>query len=94
MSYFCGIFHLTVTAILSIATLSTYILAAFRSAGAPPLIAWGSYPAVGRGGLGDYNFCHMCSKPKPPGTHHCRSCGMCVLDMDHHCPFVGLHLYS
>ncbi|KAI3698361.1 hypothetical protein L2E82_41855 [Cichorium intybus] len=89
VSYFCGIFHLTVTGILSITTLLTYVLAAFRSPGAPPLITWGSYPSVGRGGLDDYNFCHLCSKPKPPSAHHCRSCGMCVLDMDHHCPFIG-----
>lgn len=89
MNYFCGIFHSIMVAILSITTLSTYILAAFRSPGAPPLISWGSYPAVGRGALGDYTFCHLCSKPKSPSAHHCRSCGMCVLDMDHHCPFIG-----
>lgn len=89
VSNFCGIFHMIVTAILSISTISTYVLASFRSPGVPPLISWGSYPAVGRGGLADYNFCHICSKPKSPNSHHCRSCGMCVLDMDHHCPFIG-----
>ncbi|XP_071694139.1 protein S-acyltransferase 11-like [Rutidosis leptorrhynchoides] len=89
MSYLCGVFHLTITGILSICTISTYVLAAFRSPGAPPHMSWGSYPEVGRGALADYNFCHVCSKPKPPSTHHCRSCGMCVLDMDHHCPFIG-----
>ncbi|KAL8536936.1 hypothetical protein ACS0TY_012212 [Phlomoides rotata] len=31
----------------------------------------------------------VCSKPKSPRSHHCRSCGMCILDMDHHCPFIG-----
>ncbi|KAJ0713758.1 putative protein S-acyltransferase [Helianthus annuus] len=90
-SYFCGVLHITISVMLSIATLCTYILSAFRSPGAPPLIPWGSYPAVGKGGLEGYTFCNYCSKPKSSNSHHCRSCGMCVLDMDHHCPFVSLH---
>lgn len=90
VSYFCGIFHMTSSIVLSITTLSTYILSAFRSPGIPPLIPWGSYPTVGKGGLEGYTFCNYCSKPKSSNTHHCRSCGICVLDMDHHCPFVSL----
>lgn len=89
VSYFCGIFHMTVSIVLSVTTIVTYFLAAFRSPGIPPLIPWGSYPAVGKGGLDGYTFCNYCSKPKSPNSHHCRSCGMCVLDMDHHCPFIG-----
>ncbi|KAK8522745.1 hypothetical protein V6N13_115704 [Hibiscus sabdariffa] len=61
----------------------------FRCAGTPPTVVWGSYPAVGKGDLENYTFCHYCSKPKSPRAHHCRSCGSCVLDMDHHCPFIG-----
>jgi len=90
ISYFCGMLHITISVMLSLTTLSTYFLSAFRSPGAPPLIPWGSYPAVGKGGLEGYTFCNYCSKPKSPNSHHCRSCGMCVLDMDHHCPFVSL----
>ncbi|KAD2804525.1 hypothetical protein E3N88_37902 [Mikania micrantha] len=89
ISHFCGIVHISTSIILSITTISTYILSAFRSPGAPPLIPWGSYPAVRKGGLEGYTFCNYCSKPKSPNSHHCRSCGMCVLDMDHHCPFIG-----
>ncbi|KAI3468653.1 hypothetical protein Pfo_025316 [Paulownia fortunei] len=88
-SYFSGVFHFTVTVILSISTLSSFCLAAFRPAGTPPMILWGSYPTVGKGGLENHTFCHYCSKPKSPRAHHCRSCGMCILDMDHHCPFIG-----
>uniref|UniRef100_A0A2P2KUL5 S-acyltransferase n=1 Tax=Rhizophora mucronata TaxID=61149 RepID=A0A2P2KUL5_RHIMU len=89
ISYFYGIFHLIITGILSTTTVSMFILSAFRCAGTPPLIEWGSYPVVGKGHLENYTFCHYCSKPKSPRAHHCRTCGMCVLDMDHHCPFIG-----
>ncbi|RAL54628.1 unnamed protein product [Cuscuta campestris] len=89
INYYNGVFHLIIAVTLSISTMSTFFLTAFRSPGAPPNILWGSYPAVGKGGLENYTFCHHCSKPKSPRTHHCRSCGMCVLDMDHHCPFIG-----
>ncbi|XP_047969460.1 protein S-acyltransferase 11 isoform X1 [Salvia hispanica] len=89
ISYFHGVFHLAITVILSICTLSSFCLSAFQPAGVPPIIIWGSYPAVGQGGLRNYTFCHYCSKPKSPLVHHCRSCGTCVLGMDHHCPFIG-----
>ncbi|KAG8644240.1 protein S-acyltransferase 11 isoform X2 [Manihot esculenta] len=89
ISYFCGIFHSSITVILSMITLSMFSLAAFNSPGTPPIIEWGSYPVVGKGYLENYTFCHYCSKPKSPRAHHCSSCGMCILDMDHHCPFIG-----
>ncbi|OIW17353.1 hypothetical protein TanjilG_22465 [Lupinus angustifolius] len=89
LSLLCGVFHSTIIAILSIATISFFSLAAFRCAGTPPNILWGSYPTVGKGDLENYTFCQYCSKPKSPRAHHCRSCGKCILDMDHHCPFIG-----
>ncbi|KAI9089735.1 hypothetical protein K1719_029028 [Acacia pycnantha] len=85
----CGITHSIITAILSISTISYFSLAAFKCAGTPPNILWGSYPTVGKGYLENYTYCDYCSKPKPPGTHHCRSCEKCIMDMDHHCPFIG-----
>ncbi|KAL5546084.1 hypothetical protein UlMin_005771 [Ulmus minor] len=89
ISYSCGVFHSLISLILSLSTLYTFISAAFRCAGTPPSILWGSYPAVGKGHLENYTFCSYCSKPKSPRAHHCRSCGKCILDMDHHCPFIG-----
>ncbi|KAK7310159.1 hypothetical protein RJT34_07482 [Clitoria ternatea] len=89
VSILCGIFHSIITAILSIATIFFFSFAAFRCAGTPPNILWGSYPTVAKGDLENYTFCLYCSKPKSPRAHHCRSCGKCVLDMDHHCPFIG-----
>ncbi|XP_022153184.1 protein S-acyltransferase 11 [Momordica charantia] len=89
ISQFCGIFHSTVTMVLAVTTISSFSVAAFRCPGMPPNVPWGSYPVVEKGDLENYTFCQYCSKPKSPRTHHCRSCGVCVLDMDHHCPFIG-----
>ncbi|KAJ8754849.1 hypothetical protein K2173_015361 [Erythroxylum novogranatense] len=88
-SYLWGILHSVITVLLSIATISMFSLSAFSCAGTPPIIEWGSYPIVGQGHLDNYTFCHYCSRPKSPRTHHCRTCGKCILDMDHHCPFIG-----
>ncbi|KAH1064197.1 hypothetical protein J1N35_029184 [Gossypium stocksii] len=92
VSHTSGIVHSVITTILALTTISTFGLSAFQCAGAPPMILWGSYTVVGKGELEKYTFCHYCSKPKSPRAHHCRSCGMCILDMDHHCPFVNREL--
>ncbi|XP_065186626.1 palmitoyltransferase ZDHHC6-like [Sycon ciliatum] len=34
-------------------------------------------------------FCTACQGFKPPRAHHCRSCGRCVMKMDHHCPWIN-----
>ncbi|KZT64248.1 zf-DHHC-domain-containing protein [Daedalea quercina L-15889] len=34
-------------------------------------------------------WCRKCSAPKPERTHHCSTCGRCVLKMDHHCFWLG-----
>ncbi|KAL0707326.1 hypothetical protein Bca4012_073752 [Brassica carinata] len=86
ISLACGIFHSVIAVSLAISTLSTFMVVAFKCAGKPIDIVYGTHPGVGNGTLNNYTFCHTCSKPKSPRTHHCRTCGMCVLDMDHHCP--------
>lgn len=37
---------------------------------------------------GERRHCKWCLKYKPDRTHHCRVCNICVLRMDHHCPWV------
>lgn len=43
-------------------------------------------------------YCAKCRISRPPGTHHCRICRTCILQMDHHCVWVnncvGLYNYS
>jgi hypothetical protein len=38
--------------------------------------------------LGERRTCKWCNKYKPDRCHHCRVCRMCVLKMDHHCPWI------
>jgi len=40
---------------------------------------------------GSLRFCAKDSckmRWKPPGTHHCSTCGVCRIGFDHHCPWV------
>ncbi|XP_074650926.1 palmitoyltransferase ZDHHC15-like isoform X2 [Tubulanus polymorphus] len=38
---------------------------------------------------GAYRYCEKCKCLKPDRAHHCSVCGVCVLKMDHHCPWVN-----
>lgn len=82
-------FHLVLTGFLSFNTLFNYCIAAFVQAGPLPQMVWGNFDYITKGALEGHRFCHICNKPKPPSAHHCRACKTCVLEMDHHCPFIG-----
>jgi palmitoyltransferase len=34
-------------------------------------------------------YCLMCNVFKPERCHHCSACHRCVLNMDHHCPWIN-----
>ncbi|PLW55702.1 hypothetical protein PCANC_04646 [Puccinia coronata f. sp. avenae] len=38
---------------------------------------------------GSLRYCRKCELYKADRSHHCSSCGRCVLRMDHHCPWLG-----
>jgi len=61
--------------------------------------SWEYVPQDGRAGgmdalmqetkkSGDRRQCKWCAKFKPDRCHHCRVCRMCILKMDHHCPWI------
>lgn len=81
--------HSAITAFFVFNTIFNFVFAAFVPAGPPPSIEWGQVEKVNRGGLENYKFCSPCQKPKHPAAHHCRTCKACVMEMDHHCPFIG-----
>lgn len=37
----------------------------------------------------DIRYCDKCVQIKPDRCHHCSVCGVCVLKLDHHCPWVN-----
>ncbi|KAJ8922652.1 hypothetical protein NQ315_007684 [Exocentrus adspersus] len=42
-----------------------------------------------RSSAGSVRYCLKCKHLKPDRAHHCSTCGVCVLKMDHHCPWVN-----
>lgn len=38
---------------------------------------------------GGVRYCEKCNLIKPDRCHHCSICGVCVLRMDHHCPWIN-----
>ncbi|KAM6300012.1 palmitoyltransferase ZDHHC15 [Aegotheles albertisi] len=46
-------------------------------------------PVYTRTGNGGVRFCDRCQLIKPDRCHHCSVCAVCVLKMDHHCPWVN-----
>ena len=35
------------------------------------------------------NICRKCIFPKPIRAHHCSICARCILNQDHHCPWIN-----
>ncbi|CAF1096799.1 unnamed protein product [Rotaria sordida] len=35
------------------------------------------------------NVCRKCIFPKPARAHHCSVCARCILNQDHHCPWIN-----
>ncbi|XP_014348045.1 palmitoyltransferase ZDHHC20-B [Latimeria chalumnae] len=46
-------------------------------------------PLYTRTGTGAIRYCDRCQVIKPDRCHHCSACDMCILKMDHHCPWVN-----
>uniref|UniRef100_A0A4W3I3P3 Palmitoyltransferase n=1 Tax=Callorhinchus milii TaxID=7868 RepID=A0A4W3I3P3_CALMI len=46
-------------------------------------------PLSTRTASGAIRYCDRCQAMKPDRCHHCSACDMCILKMDHHCPWVN-----
>jgi len=38
---------------------------------------------------GKATMCKQCSRPRPERSHHCGICGVCIMRLDHHCPWIN-----
>jgi hypothetical protein len=38
---------------------------------------------------GGSRWCQHCQQHQPKSSNHCRDCGVCVTEYDHHCPFMS-----
>lgn len=38
---------------------------------------------------GKATMCEKCNRPRPERAHHCGVCGICIMRMDHHCPWIN-----
>ena len=49
-----------------------------------------SYTVPSQNGLNEpLKFCETCQIFRPPRAVHCKFCDNCVLELDHHCKFLG-----
>jgi palmitoyltransferase ZDHHC9/14/18 len=47
-------------------------------------------PSIGRSKVrGKMIMCGMCNIDRPVTAKHCHECGVCVDELDHHCPWTG-----
>ena len=56
-----------------------------HSVGRPPR----SQTVACSGKVVEVSFCELCRVYRPPRAEHCSVCNNCVLEFDHHCPFIG-----
>lgn len=65
-------------------SLISYFRCMFTEPGAVPADSSGIVTYERKDGI--QRVCPHCKHVKPDRAHHCRTCGVCVLKMDHHCP--------
>ena len=63
----------------------SYFAAAFTDPGRVPSF----YGVYSQHLEGERKYCLICHNFKPERAHHCSRCQQCVLNMDHHCPWIN-----
>lgn len=46
-------------------------------------------PSSAKWAPGKASYCRKCAIPRPERAHHCNVSGICVLRMDHYCPWIN-----
>jgi len=57
----------------------------------PGIVLPGDFDEAMEAGLSGTRLvaCDVCSMLRPPRARHCHRCGFCIMDLDHHCQWVG-----
>ena len=77
-----------VAAVVGGAANGAFVLAVFMSVSCTdPGIVYAEASMAAEDGY--YNRCDRCDLDRPRGARHCYDCGVCVMDLDHHCPLTG-----
>ncbi len=84
-----GTVGLIIGSISTAAVLGSFTLAACSDPGIiPPRPFDAEAPIIPQGGP-RMSLCTYCNVLRPPGAVHCHDCKVCVLELDHHCPWTG-----
>lgn len=94
-----GIVTTVVTALLFLFTLINFLVTSFIDPGYYPInVSNDEYEVIQHGVSKDITvkggstftmrWCDECKHYRPPRSHHCSVCEMCVEHFDHHCPWV------
>ena len=84
-----GLWAIIVGSVSAAAVLVSFTLAACSDPGIiPPRAADLEAPIAPPGGP-RMSLCTHCNVLRPPGAIHCHDCKVCVLELDHHCPWTG-----
>ncbi|PSC74032.1 S-acyltransferase 11 isoform B [Micractinium conductrix] len=85
--------HAPLAVVLTFNVVFNYLACVLRPAGPVPAhlasVAVDAHGHVRRGALANARYCERCAYYKPPAAHHCRSCGACVMELDHHCWYIN-----
>uniref|UniRef100_A0A1D1YZH4 S-acyltransferase n=1 Tax=Anthurium amnicola TaxID=1678845 RepID=A0A1D1YZH4_9ARAE len=83
-----GFYNALVFSFLALMSLASFFAAVLVDPGHVPA----SFVPDTEGSQGNgvrLKYCDRCCSYKPPRSHHCRVCRMCVLKMDHHCLWIN-----
>ena len=67
----------------------SYILVGFSNPGIAKPSPNNNMEINGQTVTSETYFCRKCNVVKNKDTKHCQDCDCCILEFDHHCPWIG-----